>query len=298
MTIDLAAAAAFMATHGRLLDYRRFRMLVGEGGAGDVLAALDGYRNGDGGYGWGLEPDLRSPESQPGAALHAFEVFEEAGPGPSIRAAGLCDWLASTTLPDGGLPFARTVTNPAGCAPFWVDADPTASSLHITAAVAGAAHRLARYDPAVVAHPWLVRATDYCLAAIDGMSASPHALEVLYVLQFLDAVADRLPGMAERMANVGTAIPPCGSMHVGGGLDDELLRPLDFSPIPDRPLRALFRDDVVQAELDRLADRQQDDGGWPVEWATSSPIAALEWRGYLTVRALSVLHGNGRLPTA
>jgi hypothetical protein len=298
VTIDLAAAAAFMATHARLLDRRRFRMLdVGREPAA-ALAALDAYRNDDGGYGWGLEPDLRSGESQPGAALHALEVFEEAGPVTTPRATQLCDWLASASLPDGGLPFARPVAEPAGCAPFWVDADSSASSLHITSAVAGAAHRVARHDPAVAGHPWLGQATDYCLTAIERMSQSPHALEVLYVLQLLDALADDRPEAAELMARVGAAIPPGGSLHVAGGLDDELLRPLDFAPAPARPVRALFPDEVVTADLDRVARLQRDDGGWPVEWATSSPAAALEWRGYLTVRALSALRRNGRLALA
>jgi hypothetical protein len=79
--IDLPAASAFMATHARLLDRRRFELLRGDrAAAAEVLAALDGYRNADGGYGWGLEPDLRSPESQPAGALHALEVFAEVGP--------------------------------------------------------------------------------------------------------------------------------------------------------------------------------------------------------------------------
>ena len=73
----LSAATAFMATHARILDRRRFDVLVGDGAPEAVLAAVDGYRNPDGGYGWGLEPDLRSPESQPGGALHAFEAFVE-----------------------------------------------------------------------------------------------------------------------------------------------------------------------------------------------------------------------------
>ena len=79
MTPDLTAATAFMATHARLLDRRRFELLCGRGEPTEVLAALDGYRNSDGGYGWGLEPDLRSPESQPAGALHALEVFAEVG---------------------------------------------------------------------------------------------------------------------------------------------------------------------------------------------------------------------------
>ena len=60
MKIDVHAAASFMAMHGRVLDRRRLQLLVGEANPGDVLAALDAYRNPDGGYAWGLEPDLRT----------------------------------------------------------------------------------------------------------------------------------------------------------------------------------------------------------------------------------------------
>ena len=124
MTVDLAAAASFLAGHGRLLDRRRFELLTGPDGPDAVLAAVDGYRNADGGYGWGLEPDLRAPESQPGGALHAFEVFDDIAPATTPRAAQLCDWLASVTLPDGGLPFALPVPDPAACAPFWAAGRP------------------------------------------------------------------------------------------------------------------------------------------------------------------------------
>ena len=73
MTYDTERALDFLAGHGRQLDRRRAEMLLDGRGdvAGALAAALDAYRNPDGGYGWGLEPDLRSPESQPGAALHA-----------------------------------------------------------------------------------------------------------------------------------------------------------------------------------------------------------------------------------
>jgi hypothetical protein len=78
MSIDLPAAVAFLGTHGRVLDRRRLELLVHGGDPTAVLAALDGYRNLDGGHGWGLEPDLRSPESQPAGAMHALEVLAEA----------------------------------------------------------------------------------------------------------------------------------------------------------------------------------------------------------------------------
>ncbi|MGI8335771.1 hypothetical protein ACRYCC_37980 [Actinomadura scrupuli] len=292
MDIDLAAAAAFMATHARVLDRRRFQALLGECDPAAVLAALDGYRNADGGYGWGLEPDLRSPGSQPGAALHAFEVFEEIGPATAPQAVGLCDWLSSVSLPDGGLPFALPVGGPAGCAPFWAQADPTASSLQITAIVAANAHRVAARDPAVAAHPWLAQATRYCLAAIEAIDEVPHALVLAFAMRFLDAAHDTHPEASRLLDHLGAYIPAGGLMHVQGGLEDEMMRPLDFAPAPDRPVRAFFTPEAISAELRRLAGRQQDDGGWSVDFASYSPAAALEWRGYTTVRAVSILRGD------
>jgi len=296
MTIDLAAARTFMATHARILDRRRFLRLLGESGPGELLAALDSYRNGDGGYGWGAEPDLRSPESQPGGALHAFEAFADAAPATTERAAALCDWLGSVSLPDGGLPFAFPVTEPAGCASFWVEADSDSSSLHITAAVTAEAHRVARHDPAVARHPWLSRATEFCLDAIEAQDRPSHALELRYSLGFLDALAEADPGRRTQalalIDRLGAAIPDSGSLHVGGGAEDEMMRPLDFAPVPGRPVRSVVRPAAVAADLERLAGLQQEDGGWPVEWASASPAAALEWRGWITVRAVSILRAN------
>ena len=160
--VDLAAATDFLTTHGRVLDRRRLELLLGRGDAGGVLAALAAYRNADGGYGWGLEPDLRVPGSQPAGALHAFEALAEAGGGDAATVAALCDWLDRASLPDGGLPFALPDDLPAGFSGPWRGVDPHASSLHITAAVCEQAHRV----PAAAGHPWLERATAFCVAAI------------------------------------------------------------------------------------------------------------------------------------
>lgn len=295
VTVDLPAAVSFLATHGRVLDRRRLALLLGDADPAGALAALDGYRNPDGGYSWGLEPDLRAPESQPAGALHAFEVFQEIAPAVSSRATELCDWLDSATLADGGLPFALPVADPAGCASFWAEADATASSLHITAAVAAAGVRVGRHDPAVARHRWLSRATEYCLGAIASMDRAGHALELKYTLDLLDAISDDRPEAAAHIERFGAAIPDDGCVHVGGGLEDEMMRPLDFAPLPDRRVRALFSADVVEADLERLAGLQEEDGGWRPDFASASPAAALEWRGYMTVRAITILRRNGRV---
>jgi hypothetical protein len=184
------------------------------------------------------------------------------------------------------------VTHTAGCAPFWAGADTTASSLHITAAVVGLALGVARFDAGVRSHPWLRRATSYCFVQIRSGGHRPHALELRYALQFLDAAAQTDAAAVADLARLGALIPSSGCLQVEGGLADEMMRPLDFAPYPDRPVRRLFDPDVVASELDRLAHAQSDDGGWPSEWTSYSPAAALEWRGWLTVRALTILRKN------
>ncbi|GAA2889696.1 hypothetical protein GCM10010517_53850 [Streptosporangium fragile] len=292
MSIDLPAVASFMAGHARVLDRRRFQLLMGETDPVPALAALDGYRNPDGGYGWGLEPDLRSPESQPGAALHAFEVFEDIAPATTPQATALCDWLESVTLPDGGLPFALPLTVGAGTAPWWKGADPAASSLQITAVTAAAAHRVAAHDPVVAAHPWLEKADRYCLTAIEAIDTAPHAYVLAFAVRFLDAVYGIHPEAAGLLERLGKHIPADGRLPVEGGTEEESLRPLDVAPFPDRPARGLFTPEVISADLERLAGLQQDDGGWTVDYAEISPAGALEWRGHATVCALDILRRN------
>jgi hypothetical protein len=294
-TVDVAAAADFLAGSARVLDRRRFGLLFGDGDAAPVLAAVDGYRNPDGGYGWGLEPDLRSRTSQPGGALHAFEVFADIAPATSDRARELCDWLTSVTLPDGGLPFALAVPDPAACAPFWAQADVGTSSLQITAVVAAAAHRVAAADPAVAGHPWLARATAFCVTAVQGTGSAPHAMELAFAVQFLDAAAASSPEAVEALDALRRHVPADGVVHVDGGAGGEFMRALDFAPFPGGPARDLFRPEVVDAELGRLADAQRSDGGWPVDFDSYSPAATLEWRGHRTVQALSLLRANGVL---
>jgi hypothetical protein len=288
----LAAARSFMAGHGRVLDRRRFELLFEGGDAEPVLAALAAYRNPDGGYGHGLEPDLRAPESQPAAALHAFEVFADVAPVTAPETAELCDWLDGVALPDGGLPFALPIEDASGCAPFWADADPRTFSLQITAIVAAHANRVAAHDPAVAAHPWLARATASCLAAIDALESAPAAYELAFAVRLLDAAHDRDRAAPGLLARLGEHVPDDGRLPVTGGRPDETLWPLDLAPEPGRPARTILNEAVVKADLERLAGEQEEDGGWSVDFQSYSSAAALEWRGYATVRALTILRDN------
>ena len=293
MSVDLAAATAFVATHGRVLDRRRLHHALGHDDANGVLAALDAYRNPDGGYGWALESDLRSTESQPAAAMHAFEIFAELAPVTTHRARELCDWLTANSRAGGGLPFALPYDETAGCAPWWKDPDTTTPSLHITTAVATHAHRTARHDPAVAPHPWLIDTTRWCFERIAALD-EPNSHELLFSVKFLDAASDQHPDALDLIDRLAPHLPSGGIVPVDGGIAGEVFHPLDFAPEPDRPVRRLFDDDVIAADLDRLAGEQLDDGGWTVNFNSASPAGSLEWRAYATIDAVTVLRTHGR----
>jgi hypothetical protein len=291
MSLDLDAATSFVTTHARVLERRRLRYLVGAGSADEVLLALDAHRNPDGGYGWALEPDLRSVTSQPVAAMHALEVLADIRD-TSRRTLQLCDWIAEHSLADGGTPFALPFPDTEGSAPHWVDADPASSSLQMSTQLAAQAHRLARHRPDVADHPWLRAATDYCLDGIEQTAGTPAAYEVMFGLHFLDAVAPTSARARSLLDVFVRHVRPDGPTPVAGGAEGEVLHPLDFTPSPDSPSRAMFGRDAIAADLDRLAAQQKPDGGWDITFTAFSPAAALEWRGYATVQAVTVLRAH------
>ena len=61
-----------------------------------------------------------------------------------------------------------------------------------------------------------------------------------------------------------------------GGTGDERLHPFGLSPRPGSPSRRLFTDEIIEADLARLAGLQEADGGWTVDFEPASPAAALE----------------------
>lgn len=296
MSSYLDRARAFITSHARVLDRLRFEAVTTDSATARqaIIRGLDAYRNPDGGYGWGLEPDLRAPESQPGAALHALEALADAGPATSPHATSLLDWLNAVTLSDGGLPFALPIRDPVACSPFWVHADPAASSLQITAAVATAAHRAARWDESVRDHPWLTKATQYCFDAIRQINEAPFAYVLCFALQFLDIVSDKHPEALKLLERLREFVPRDGALAVVGGAEGETLHLLNYAPEPGRPIRDLLDPRAVVKDLDRLEQGQLEDGGWAVDFTSYSSAASLEWRGYATVGAVAVLSKNGR----
>ena len=283
MSIDIGAAEQFLLANARLLDRHRAAVLLHGAPVEPVLSTLRGYRNADGGFGHALEPDVRSPFSEPTAALHGLEVLAEIGRLGEAMAADALRWLAGIALPDGGLPFVLATAADYPRGPWMVAG---AGGSHLTFAVAALA------TEAGSQLPWTAQAVQWCWRQLEA----PDALTgywAKYALIFLDGAADpeRARVAVERLRGL---LGADGSLAVPGGTADERLTALDLAPRPGAVSRRLFTDAQVAAGLDALERAQAEDGGWTFDWLAWSPGQSAEWRGIVTLRALLTLRANGR----
>jgi hypothetical protein len=281
-----AAARDFIYREARVLEQRLFATLFLDAPAEGVVRAVLAYRNPDGGFGHGLEPDKRCPDSQPLDVSFALETLVAArAPEPEV-AARACDFLDTVWEESGAVPIVLPSIAAYPRAEHWGDGifPPQVAP---AAGIAGRCHVLG------VEHVWLERATAYCFADLERtMPDDAHAL--LDALVFLEHAPDR--ERAQRLIpRVAAALPHARYFRGEAASPEYGLTPLHFASRPDSPWRGWFDDADVAAHLDRLESDQQEDGGWPLTWEPPSAAATLEWRGIQTLAALRVLLAYGRV---
>jgi hypothetical protein len=285
MTDDtFTRARDFLLREGRLLERRLFATLFEGAAPSGVVDVLRGYQNPDGGFGHGLEPDKRCPDSLPIDVEKAFQAMVAAGQSDETMVRRACDWLASVAVPDGAVALSFPVMEGYPRAEHWSEWT-YAPGFNPTAGLAGLLHRMG------VDHPWLGRATDWCWAALDravddGFPEDVHAMSEAMV--FLEHVPDR-PRAEAFIPRVGEWLPKLNWYKADAADPGYGVTPLDLAPTPDSLWHRLFAPGVVEGHLERLREEQQPDGGWPITWEPPGMASTLEWRGIETLRALRIL---------
>lgn len=280
-------AADFIWRNGRLLERRRFEYLFKGGSPDLVLSALKAYQNEDGGFGNALEPDKRTPHSQPVDQEIALQIMGETKSEMQMLLAQ-CDFLETVTKDDGGVPVTLSSVNSYPHAPWWTcDNDNPPASINPTGSIVGWLHKFR------VNHPWLNRATDYCWNVVETyVPTTGH--DMFCILTFLQYVPDR-----EKAICVFDRLTPIilASDMIAMDVDAQgyVHKPLDYAATPLSICRSWFSDDVINRHLDALIVQQQSDGGWPIFWECVSKATELEWRGMATINALKTLKAYGRL---
>lgn len=285
----IEAVRSFIWLNARVLEQRRFSHLFDDGPGEAVVAAVLAYRNDDGGFGHALEPDGRGPESQPLHTYTALSLLEEVG--DTEHAGRACDFLTTITNADGGVPNCLDTGHDGLRAPWWQPSGD--SDLLVTALLAGVLHK------AGAEHAWLDGATEFCRQRLATLTKT-HPYEAAACVRFLDHAPDR-PWAEREAQRLGQLVREQGLVDVGEGkahegyAEGETHKPHDYAPTPDSLARQWFSDDEVDADLDALAARQQDDGGWTFPWAAWTPVTTYEWRPIVTITALLALRAYDRI---
>lgn len=280
----------FLSRQARLLERRLFATCFLGAPATGVVDALRGYQNSDGGFGHGLEPDKRCPASLPIDVEVAFNAMSTAGASDKTMVLRACDFLARTAAEaaaGGAVPPASAVIEAFPRAAHWTEwtYEP---GINPTAGLVGLLYKMG------VEHPWMTQATKYCWEQVESGQVLGFVHTFSEALVFLEHVPDR--ERADRcVAELAGHIAEVPGMHIDPDAEGYGLSPLHFAPTADSLWRSLFTDEQIQAHLDKLAGKQQADGGWPISWEPPSEASVLEWRGIVTLDALRTLTSYGRI---
>ena len=96
----------FILTNARMIERRLFHHEFENDSKEGVFHAVYAYRNSDGGFGHGMEPDTASPESQPLFSIMALETLDE------------IDYLTKEIIQNDFMPYFQSITTEKGGIPW------------------------------------------------------------------------------------------------------------------------------------------------------------------------------------
>ena len=299
-------AQEFIHGHARPLDRALFEFSFRKGSAEEVISELGQYRNDDGGFGHGIEPDIQSAPSHNYGTTLAFQYLD-----------------AVQTPKDhefyqGGIQYFVDHVKPATCgwelvgpmamegphAPWW-DFDITATTAHHelqtdpekalatagegwgngSAEILGYLYRHADQVPPDI----LTAATAVVHVDLQSRTDSMGMHEFMcYHLLAKDAPSELRTLVIQTLKQLAPTVLPVKEKWEGYEL-----RPCWVVSSPDDPLAETLHDTLIK-NLDFEITQQGDDGAWAPFWTWGRDEenwekAEVEWKGRLTVQFLRTL---------
>lgn len=290
--------AAFLTSpQVRPLEAVLYRYHFAGGSSTDVLTALTPFQNADGGFGHGMEPDVRLADSSAIATSVAFQRLHEIGAGGNHPlVANGCRYLRETYIPaTANWEIIPSNVDDAPHAPWWVYGEELSHSpVNPRAEILGYLYDYPGHFPAEMRQ----QATDSIVGYLldDANELEMHDLYCAIRLSETESLpADIKTPLIERLkraAEKSVTRDPAGWRGYG-------LQPLGVVSKPESPFAPLFPDEI-ELNLDFMIDQLDEAGYWRPNWNWGhSPDAwaqaEREWRGVLTLNNLLTLRNFGRL---
>ncbi len=291
--VQYQKARDFILTNARMIERRLFHYHFEKGDPMGVFHAVYAYRNRDGGFGHGMEPDTASPESQPLFSIMALETLEEAG------------LLNNTMLLNDFMPYFENITTAKGGIPWMFRPKGNyPCEAHFTtvkewAALSTTAPLLGLLEKHNVYHPWMEKAEAFVWDEIERIKEK-HAFchlctpRRLLFLENTKSQAKANKALAELKAYILADGVLCNNPEEEGwGLYGKP-HSLMYAPAPNSILSPVFSTEQKNADLNALIQHQKEDGRWDT-WYGLSEGMQLEWAGIQTLWTLKVLKNYNKI---
>lgn len=291
-------AVAYLKREARPLEQTLFAYHFEGGSAADVLEALAAFQNADGGFGHGLEPDIRLADSSVITTTIAFQTLREIGAaGDHPLVVNACHYLNSTYQPNQvRWPIVPANIDDAPHAPWWeADGDLAHSAANPRAEIAGYLWDYPEYFAEGIRAVVTNEVERYLQEQPDNMPMH----DLLCYVRFWETPT-LPPEMRARVLEKLRAIAVNVVARDPAAWREYGLPPLAICFAPDSPFAQDFGPEI-EHNLDFLIESQGEQGAWMPNWSWFGlwpevwTTAQREWSGRITLRNLLLLRRFGRI---
>ena len=286
-------ARDFILTNARMIERRLFQFHFENDNPKGVYHAVYAYRNSDGGFGHGMEPDTASPESQPLFSIMALEILDEIGfLNADIIQRDFVPYFERVTTEKGGIPWMFKPKSTYPCEEHFKMVKERAA-LSTTAPLLGI---LEKYKIDI---PWMQKAEEFIWQEIERIKEKhifchlcvPRRLQFLEYTKSMDKAEKAINDLKEWILAEGVLCKD--KSDEGWGLYGKP-HSLNYAPSPESILNPIFSKEMISSDLKELINRQQDDGRWDTCYGLSDGMK-LEWAGIQTMWTLKTLKNYDRI---
>jgi hypothetical protein len=276
--ISIDNARCFVHAHGNMWERALWDYLFDNGPIERVNTSLSTYKNSDGGWGHGLEHDIKSPFSNPLMLEFLLSVIRVTGLPVGDLLEGTPEWLESIQNPDGSL------ENPPGLldyphAQWWQEGQNKPDSI---------TGNLIKHDlcPPLIRE----RTKSWVLEnlTLENISSNNWLFMAYHASDYFFNVSD-FPDLEKYQAATLENIYACAYGHEEQGELNKLFPFFQFAENPDSIVASNAPEGLIDRILDHLESSQREDGGWDDEHGLAY------WQPYFSTIILLALKRFGRL---
>lgn len=277
--VSIDRARSYVHANGVLWERALWDYLFDDGSLARVHQCLLCYKNEDGGWGHGLEHDIKSPLSNPLMLEFLLGIGRDTGIPLGEVLDGTPEWVESVQQPDG------TLRNPPSLldyphAPWWRD-----GGQHMPDSITGNLTKYGICPPAVQERTkaWVQKHL-----TLDDIRSNGWLFMAYHAFDYFMNVTE-FPDVATYRSATLDNIYTCAQAHAANGECHKLFPIFSYADGPDSAVAVNAPPGLLDNVLDYLQAAQREDGGWDDEHGIA------HWQPYFSTVILLALQRFGRI---